>query len=347
MTGGWSRRFAAALGVPALLADRGGTVAVVMAFMAVPVIGAVGAAIDYQRIITARQFLQAELDAAAVGSAGAGREDDSGRWLERVRGLAGARFGAGGWPATLELTGSWRSDELYLAEATAAVDLTFLRVLPGLPDAIEVAVASLARVQLPVLVYEEPELAELDPEAGDYNRISAYCFDHVAARRPGESGRSQLTVIADNAGTAYDFTMPRCAAGEVMSYQLLNVRMARTQPDLWDDPLREHYLYHTDTVILNEVERHDLGGWNILETVLCDSLEQCRPRSEGGIIPEGKNRVAERARHACAPGKYMYYGWEDRPPGRGWTDRDYDDIRLVVGCPVERLEGEKRVSLVR
>lgn len=341
------RQLEARLRAAALLADRKGAMAVAMAFMAVPLIGAVGVAIDYQRLITVRQFLQSELDAAAVGSAGAGREDESGRWLERMRRLAGARFGADGWPATLELAGSWRSDELYFAEATAAVDLTFLRLLPGLPDAVEVAVASLARVQLPVLVYEEPELAELDPEAGDYNRLTAYCFDRAAARTPGESGRSQFTVIADNAGTAYEFSMPRCGPGEVMSYQLLNVRGARTQPALWDDPLRERYVYHTDTVILNDVEDHDLGGWNMLETVLCDSLEQCRPRSEGGIIPEGKERVPERAREACEPGKYMYYGWEDRPPGRGWTDRDYDDIRLVIGCPTERLDGEKRVSLIR
>ncbi len=35
----------------------------------------------------------------------------------------------------------------------------------------------------------------------------------------------------------------------------------------------------------------------------------------------------------CLPGKYMYFGWEDRPPGYGWTDGDYDDIRVIVECP--------------
>jgi hypothetical protein len=98
--------------------------------------------------------------------------------------------------------------------------------------------------------------------------------------------------------------------------------------------------------MVGHVEQYDLGGWEILETVLCPSLEACRPQSEGGIIPEGRHRVPERVREACAPGKYMYYGWEDRPPGRGWTDRDYDDIRLIVGCPVIEYEGNKRLRLV-
>jgi hypothetical protein len=154
-----------------------------------------------------------------------------------------------------------------------------------------------------------------------------------------------MTVIADNGGTSYDFTMPRCAAGEVLSYHLLNVRGARTQPRLWDDPLRENYEYYTDTQLVEGVEQYDLD-WEILETVLCDSLEDCVPQREGGVIPTGRNRVAQQNTQRCEPGKYMYYGWEDRPPGRGWTDRDFDDIRVIVGCPVMEFEGDKRIRLI-
>ena len=329
-----------------LLQERAGNIGIVFALLSVPMVGAVGLAVDYQQLASARQFLQSQVDAAALGGAGAGPEGDAARWLERAERATVAHFSGSGWPSTMVVSGAWISGDRFAAEASAAVDLAFARILPGIPDAVEVRVRAVAELALPHLVYEEPELAQLDPEAGDYNRISAYCFDPAAAGTFGEDGRSQFTVIADNAGTSYDFTMPRCEAGEVLSYRLLNVRHARTQPHLWDDNLHERYVYHTDTVILNGLEEYDLDGWNILETVLCPTLDDCRPVSEGGIIPEGKNRVPQRAREACEPGMFMYYGWEDRPPGRGWTDRDYDDIRLIVACPVIEYEGEKRLRLV-
>ena len=326
--------------------DRAGNIGMVFALLSVPMVGAVGLAVDYQQLASARQFLQSQVDAAALGGAGAGPEGDATRWLERAERATRAHFDRSDWPTTVVVTGGWISNDQFAAEARAAVDLDFVRILPGIPDAVDVRVRAVAALALPRLVYEEPELAQLDPEAGDYNRLSAYCFDPAAAGTPGEDGRSQFTVIADNAGTSYDFTMPRCAAGEVLSYRLLNVRNARTQPQFWDDPLRERYVYHSDTTISDGLEDYDLDGWSILETVLCPTLDDCRPVSEGGIIPEGKNRVPERAVEACAPGKFMYYGWEDRPPGRGWTDRDYDDIRVIVGCPVIEFEGEKRLRLV-
>ncbi len=329
-----------------LVDDRSGNIGIVFALLSVPMMGAVGLAVDYQQLASARQFLQSQADAAALGGAGVGPDGDASRWLERADRAARAHFAPSDWASTIAFSGDWISEDRFAVAARAEIDLTFVRILPGIPDAVEVGVQAVAQLNLPTLIYQEPELAQLDPEAADYNRIAAYCFDRVRARTPGDDGRSQFTVIADNAGTSYDFTVPRCEAGEVLSYRLLNVRMARTQPHLWDDNLQERYVYYTDTVILNGVERHDLGGWNMLETVLCPTLDDCRPASAGGIIPEGKNRVPERAREACAPGKFMYYGWEDRPPGRGWTDRDYDDIRLIVGCPAIEYDGNKRLRLV-
>jgi Flp pilus assembly protein TadG len=342
------RRFRAAArsSVGRFLRERAGNIGVVFALLSVPMVGAVGLAVDYQQLASARQFLKSQVDAAALGGAGAGPDGDAARWLERAERATRAHFAQSGWPATMEVSGGWISDDRSVAEARATVDLAFVRILPGIPDAVEVSVRAVAELALPRLVYEEPELAQLDPEAGDYNRLSAYCFDPAAAGAIGEDGRSQFTVIADNAGPSYDFSMPRCEAGEVLSYRLLNVRDARTRPHFWDDPLRERYVYHSDTTISGGLEHYDLDGWSILETVLCPTLDDCRPISEGGIIPEGKNRVPVRADEACTPGKFMCYGWEDRPPGRGWTDRDCDDIRLIVGCPVFEYEGEKRLRLV-
>lgn len=329
-----------------LLKDEGGTIAIVFALLLVPMLGAVGLAVDYQRLSTARQFLQSQVDAAALGGAGAGPEGDTARWLDRARRATQLRFSDSSWVDTITVAGGWRSANEFAAEAQAVVDLTFLRVVPGMPQTVDIAVQAVAQFVLPSLIYEEPLLAQLDPEAGDYNRIAAYCFDPQAVEAGTGDGRSQMTVIADNAGTAYSFTMPRCAAGEVMSYRLLNVRDARTSPRRWDDPLREHYIYYTDTILTTTgVEEYDLN-WEILETVLCDTLDDCKPKAAGGVIPEGKERVPQRATESCTPGKFMYYGWEDRPPGRGWTDRDYDDIRIIIACPVSEFNGDKRIRLI-
>lgn len=83
----------------------------------------------------------------------------------------------------------------------------------------------------------------------------------------------------------------------------------------------------------------------MMETVLCSSFETCVAKNKGGVIPFGKNRVPVKTTESCAPGKFMYYAWEDRPPASG--DRDYDDIRVIVECPVTIITGEDSVRLVR
>jgi len=65
------------------------------------------------------------------------------------------------------------------------------------------------------------------------------------------------------------------------------------------------------------------------------------------VIPEGKNREPQKAKQSCQPGKFMYYGWEDRPPGLGWTDQDYNDIRIIIECPESVATGEFVVRLIK
>ena len=57
-------------------------------------------------------------------------------------------------------------------------------------------------------------------------------------------------------------------------------------------------------------------------------------------------RTPQQADQACSPGKYIYFGWEDRPPGYGWTDSDYDDIRVVVECPSTTTTRKTVVRLI-
>jgi hypothetical protein len=93
--------------------------------------------------------------------------------------------------------------------------------------------------------------------------------------------------------------------------------------------------------------------------VRCDSEAQCTPGSGSSIVPAGRNRANTRSREArpCEPGKFMYFGFEDRPPGQtgansnwlqpAWTDADYDDIRIVMKCPNSGRLGDAFVRLVK
>ncbi len=327
--------------------NEGGGVAVAFALAAIPLIGISGMAIDYMRASEVRSALQVEADAAALASAASADASASAAWVTNLKSTINGRFSGGAAIDNLTADGQWVSTSDFRVQARADVPLTFLRILPGIEDHFGVAVESVARVTKPKLTYKPPKFTDLDPDASDYNRLSIYCFDPEKKSDPMTKGRSQETTIADNAKTKYTYTMPTCAAGETMSYHLKNVRDARTTPTQWDNPKATHYDYYTDTVIAAGVETYDLGGYSILETVLCDTAAKCVGKSQGGVIPEGTNRTPQHASQSCQSGKFMYYGWEDRPPGLGWTDQDYNDIRVVIECPVSELTGEFIVRLIK
>ena len=213
VTSGVDRRRPAGSIRARLIGDCSGNIGIVFALLSVPMVGAVGLAVDYQQVASARQFLQSQVDAAALGGAGVGPEGYAAHWLERADRAIRARFAGSDSAATIEIAGDWIGEDRFAVEARTRVDLSFVKILPGVPDAVEVGARAVAEFVLPTLVYQEPELAQLDPEAADYNRISAYCFDREKARRPGEDGRSQFTVIADNAGTSYSIQDAALPAG--------------------------------------------------------------------------------------------------------------------------------------
>ncbi|WP_156254798.1 TadE/TadG family type IV pilus assembly protein [Sandarakinorhabdus oryzae] len=231
--------------------------------------------------------------------------------------------------------------------------------------------------------YQPPESKSLDPEAGDYNELYVYCFDSKGSGSP-ESRRTQMTLVSNNLPAGQDIVQisggrisanppanpvwPRCTQeGQTLSIRLRNVRHVKANPVLWANPAatisgvqpgRPEYNYYTDTLLEDWVERFDLQGFNILETVRCDSLAQCTPGTSSSILPSGRNRQATRRRETqpCEPNKYMYFGFEDRPPGQtgananwlqpAWTDTDYDDIRIVMRCPASGRLGDAYVRLV-
>ena len=332
------------------LTCRRGNMVVVFGIGLIPILGAVGVAIDYGRAVNAKNLIQAEGDNLALSAVQLGKNGDFAHLVEHFRYSTAQRWGDGYWLDNLDLDARWINEVDFQVDVRARVPTTILGALPGYGDWVDIATVSAARIAEPKWIYKEPNITDLDPEAADYNRIYVYCFDKDRKNDPETRGRTQMRPMADNAGTNYaDFTMPQCEAGENLSYRLVNVRNARLQPHLWDHtgPGVERYEFHTDTVYEQGLPQYDLGGYEILETVLCNSLSECRPVSKGGIIPEGVNRVPQRASQPCQAGKYMYYGWEDRPPGLGWTDRDYDDIRIIVECPVMEQVGERSVRLIR
>lgn len=340
-----------------------GNVAVAFALAALPVLGAVGVAVDYARAVNVRSFVQSQADIAALSGAQLGPDGDPQLYLDHLRAATEQRFGVGSWIETLEIDAKWVSEVDFSVGVKGAVPVSLLGAVPGFPQEMDIGVVAVVRMAQPREVYKPPVVSELDNEAGDYNRVYVYCFDPSKLKGKGKAkgnranARSEMTAIADNVGTKYTYQMPRCEEGQTMSFKLLNVRLARNEPKKWDDPKALRFEYYTDTTEKNGSYDYHLDGKKVLETVLCDNVMQCRPKSKGGIIPEGKNREPVQAKGTCSPGKYLYYGWEDRPPGQpgasddwtdiAWTDRDYDDIRIVIGCPTLETVEERVVRLTR
>lgn len=311
-----------------------GNVAIIFAFASIPVVGISGGAVDYVILTRDVAALQAVYDAASLAAV---KESANGPTAtakianDHVRGQLPTRLAA--IPYTVTVSADARTATV--ATNGATIDTVFLGIL-GLPKLnINVKSTAVATVQQ-ITTINKPVLLNLTPEAGDYNRLYAYCYND-SQRNQANKGRSQMTILADNAGTSYPYTMPVCGANETVSYRLYNVRNARASPSLWDSPqsASSTYNYHSDTRLQNGIMTHQFEkNVSVLETIICDTLSQCRDSSQGGIIPTGKNRTPLQATKPCTSGKYFYLGWEDRPPlPYEWSDADYDDVRVVMECP--------------
>ncbi len=223
--------------------------------------------------------------------------------------------------------------------------------------------------------YQPPERYKMDSEAGDFNEVYAYCFNYKGTG-PAHTRRSQEVLISNNMPSGQNIitisggvinkvpqeplAWPQCQQGESLSFRMRNIRHAKSMPDLWKSPnkspRRPEFNYYTDTVITDGKETFSGLTSSILETKRCDTLDKCDPSKPGNVIPKGKNRTPHVEGRPCIPGSYMYFGWEDRPPGQSganktwtdpaWTDRDYDDIVFVMRCPRTGRLGDGMARLV-
>ena len=356
--------------------DRRGNVAIVLGIGIIPVVGFVGATLDYSRAADLRSFLQTKADAAALNAAVNGDEQNHATLLAGLEAEIASKYAD---VDGLAVGGEWITSANFRVDARATIDTAIIHILPGIDRGIEVAVRAVAQVSPEQTTYDPPEKVDLEPDAGDYNELFAYCYAYDSMGPP-KTRRSQMTLIADNDGGDYNFEWPKCEEGEALSFRMRNVRHARAHPHVWNNPnqwpYRAEYDFYTDTALIGGVEQFSLrreitelpGAWEpyhdnpqtedfeVLETVLCDSEEECVGESKGGIIPEGKGRIPQQANEPCSPGKFMYFGWEDRPPDQpgpnsgwtdpAWTDRSYDDIRIVMKCPETGTLGDRQVRLV-
>ncbi len=332
----------------ALLRDEAGSVAIAAALL-LPVLIGIGAfAVDVSHSRLVKNRLQSAVDAGALAAVQT-LEDQAvarARAVEYAGLNAPEGFGAITTPADVVFGAFDPSDGSFVP---STVDVNAIRVLavrdaargnasPRFLSAIWgeaptpiSAVAIAARTI--TSVYQPPELINLSPEAADYNEVHAYCYDFQGSG-PKASRRSQMVKIAHNIAPAVTgYSWPDCPEGQSLSFRLYNLRDARTNAARRaNPPANAIYNHYSDTVLEDGRETFDFGGVRILETVRCDSFEECRPTSQGGVLVEGTNRTPNREERPCVPGKFMYFGWEDRPP-TGSSDRDYNDILFVMRCP--------------
>lgn len=331
-------------------------------------LGAGGLVIDYGNAVRIRAVESSVADATALLVANADTVAAATEGLRLASAQLTSRIGSGTTTNGFQINGSWIDGANYRVTISTTLRTSLLHLLPGMPRQITVGTATTVNRVAPVYQTSPPTFSQLSPEAADYNRIYMYCYSSDPKRQAeADKGRRGIVAIADNGSPPTDYskaTLPTCGANEAPSYMLHNVRNARSNKSLWNDIGQETYEYYTDTTIDTglRVQSTSMKGYRvyngttyssismvsnpILETIVCDNLSQCKNKSDGGILPNSHtthNPVTATA--SCSEGKYMYYGWEDRPPNAG-SDMDYDDIRVIVSCPVIVKIADKKLRIV-
>lgn len=364
-----------------LARDRRGVIALFFA-LAIPVlVAAVAYAVDFTNYRVIESRLQAAADSGAL--AGVKALDTPGGAADEAVRLAMANVPAN-WGDVVRdsdvATGLWSVSGGVGSFAAGGAEPNAVRVRAARSPArgnaaswllfnlwhlhdVSLAAEAIAARQLNIQ-YEPPQSANLDSDAWDYNEVYVYCHDRGGTGTP-ESRRTQMTLLSNNLRQNEDiFTMsggyisevpaepllwPDCREqGQALSFRLRNIRNGKHDgATAFEEGNREEYDYFTDTIISGGVESFSGLDNDILETVRCDSARQCDPSRSGSQVPRGSNRNPNREDRPCLPGKYMYFGWEDRPPESGGSDRDYNDITFLMKCPREGVLGDGYSRLVR
>ncbi|MGY6571052.1 MAG: TadE/TadG family type IV pilus assembly protein [Salinarimonas sp.] len=324
--------------------DRNGGVAVIFGLATLPIFAFVGFAVDYSRATDLRASLQKAADATALQMVMARQE---GRFVD-MRQVFDASLGPQAELEGLQVRGEWVGHNRFRVESDVPMPTTIGAIFLPSVDVGVVAIAE-GRVQT---VANEAFFETLQPDAHDFNELFAYCYDPIQDERLGplntdqfaEEERLEFKKVADN-DWLKEFDPPSsiaidCLPHEEISYMMRNTRGANKDRNLRGLPSTRVYEFFTDTT---RDEDNPSGfafnfGLDIVETILCRSLAECRVESEGGIIPDNRQegRTPRREELGCREGYFLFVGIEDRPPEWGRSDRDYDDLRFVISCPASQ-----------
>ncbi|WP_152048996.1 TadE/TadG family type IV pilus assembly protein, partial [Aureimonas psammosilenae] len=237
--------------------DKTANFAIVTALAAVPLVGAMGLAVDFGRSVNAKSIAQDRADEAMLSVARQGPAGTDRSLFNFIQAAIADDTGL----QNVTVTGRWTTVNEFTVDIEGKLPLSLARVLPVGQSDMTVKVSSTGRYKQATQKAKAPQTAQLDPEAGDYNKIDAYCFNKEK-RASSTGGRSQFVSIADNGGTTYTATMPSCADGETISFNLHNVRNQRGAKQNWLNALFENYDYYTDTTTdpKTGAEVYNLGG---------------------------------------------------------------------------------------
>jgi Flp pilus assembly protein TadG len=124
--------------------DRAGNIAMTFAIVSVPLLGAMGAGVDYIRALNLHRELQGNLDAALVAAVkDIGTKDETALKLQLANWLAADATVSGSYTLDTDKVVIDKSTSGITARVTANVDTTFMRVMgkTSIPIAVQASVA--------------------------------------------------------------------------------------------------------------------------------------------------------------------------------------------------------------
>jgi hypothetical protein len=347
----------------AFFLNKKGAIATYFALAIIPVLGAAGAALDYTRSSDVHTFMQQRTDSGALMVV----KEGSGTSLEKNY-KAKTKFEIQNKFSTtvesISIAGRWLNATDYEMTAEASLKNTFIGAVSGSQYNM-IRTASIARNNTAedkntYRTAGNIATSILQQDANNYNAVYAYCYDSTVAGDVS-ARRSQMTLILDNeggtkTGRVYDTRMPVCSPNQTLSFRLRSLDLGLLRPSRRTDPSTYVAEFYTDTIIKNgKIEFNFARGYTSLETILCNSLDECKFRKDGGIIPSGPFIEKTVVQHAdsCPPGKYMYFGWEDLekgdPTGQRY-DANFFDVTYVLPCPSAEYgvqAGAKTIRLIK
>ena len=326
--------------------NQSGATAILFALSMIPIIGGVGASVDYTSATQVRARLQQAADAGSLAGAKLASEDNA-KIIQHAKSIYDSNtkeFG-GMYPPKITID---KNKSTVTVKVSGEIKTNFLAAINI--KSIPLSVYSTSQIAFEsILKANIPKSSFLDTEAMDYNRVYVYCYD-ASRKNMSDKGRSNFVPLYDNVGTNYNYKAQECKENESISFQLYNVICTKDKPEMWNTNVvsklfydksentcadtGSRYDYFTDTTISGNIMKHNIAeNLNVLETKLCSNLGSCKRLSQGGTLPEGKNRSPNIETAACEPGMYMYFGWEDQPNEYVKSDMDFDDISFVMECP--------------